>query len=764
MKADVSVERLQISETMRAVNSALVDADSRDAVEAAVCRTLAESELYVFAWVGEYHPDSDTVRPTTAAGVEDGYLDEIAISVHQEPTSRGPTATAVRTNEVQVVRNILEDPEYEPWRDQAQARGYRSSVAVPLGTDDEPDCVLNIYTDRPQGFETEEREMFVELGETVETAIEGIEAQNELQETKAQYEMLTERISDAYYAVDEDWQIAYWNEQMATRTGVPESEVLGDSLWDAFPELEDTENEKHYRQAMTTGESVSFESYLGEPFEYWVSVDVYPDDGGLSVFSREITERKEYEQRIEAIIENTTNAIYIKDLDGEYQLLNDAAARLFGMEPEQAVGRTDEELFDEESVAEIREIDRQIVASGESDTRETVRYIDGREHVFIDNKFPYRDGSGDVVGIIGISHDITGRKARERDLRMTKRRLDLALEGTDTGVWERGLETSQTVWNDSMERLFGLEPGSFEGTDEAFREYVHPDDIERIEQARKRARKNDEQYEAEYRIQRADGEQRWVRARAQVIESEDGSRQMVGILTDITERRKREERLREQNEKLEVLNRIVRHDIRNDMQIILTLNEMLASRTEGELSEFADRAITHTDHAIALTQTARDLMETVLQDDTSREPTPLARTLENQLQDTRDSRDGVIVRSTTPIPRVQVLADEMLSSVFRNALKNAVQHVDRDLVEIDVAVTETDGHVTVRIADNGPGIPEDRREEVFGKGEKGLESDGTGIGLYLVHSLVENYGGDVWVEDTEAESGAVIKIRLKKAA
>jgi signal transduction histidine kinase len=70
--------------------------------------------------------------------------------------------------------------------------------------------------------------------------------------------------------------------------------------------------------------------------------------------------------------------------------------------------------------------------------------------------------------------------------------------------------------------------------------------------------------------------------------------------------------------------------------------------------------------------------------------------------------------------------------------------------------------VTVRIADNGPGVPDERKESVFGKGEKGLESDGTGIGTYLVKTLVSRYSGTVWVEDNEPR-GAVFVVELLRA-
>ncbi len=761
MNVEDPTEELRISATIRDINRGLVESETLTDLETTVCEVFADAEPYVFAWIGEYDDERGEVVPRTAAGVGEDYCDGLVIAVEDAPSCRGPTATAVRTGEIQAIQNIHDDPDYEPWREEALARGYQSSAAIPLACNSDVCRVLNVYTDRVDGFDDTEQELLAELGGTIANAIDGIEVRKELQSQKEKYEQLTERISDAYYAVDTDWTVTYWNDKMAERTGVGETEVLGETLWTVFPELTGTDVAAHCRTAMETKEPTSFETFLDDPFGYWVEVDIYPDENGLSIFSREITERKEDEQRLEAIIENTTNPIYLKNRDGEYQLMNDAAASLFGLDPADAVGLTDDDLFDAESAAAIQAHDSEIVASGESVTNETVHHIDGREHVFIDNKFPYRDGAGNVVGVMGISHDITGRKARERDLRETKRRLDLALDATETGVWEQNLDTNKTTWNESMEQLFGLDPNTFSGSYEEFVDLVHPDDVPEIARAHKQAIETDDLYEAEYRIQPDDDTERWVEARGQVVTNDEGQDRMLGIVADVTDRKTREQRLEDKTEKLEVLNRIVRHDIRNDMQLVLSLSELLAARTDDEtLTEYADRVLDHAGHVVELTQIARDLMETVLQDDDSREPTSLRRVLETQLDDVRSSYDEALVQTTTPIPKTQVYADEMLGSVFRNLLKNAVQHNDSDLPEIEVSVTESDSTVTVHIADNGPGIADGRTESIFGKGTKGLESEGTGIGLYLVNTLVENYDGEVWVEANEPR-GATFNVRLE---
>lgn len=100
--------------------------------------------------------------------------------------------------------------------------------------------------------------------------------------------------------------------------------------------------------------------------------------------------------------------------------------------------------------------------------------------------------------------------------------------------------------------------------------------------------------------------------------------------------------------------------------------------------------------------------------------------------------------------------------MFGNLLDNAVIHNDKESVEVSVAVEECEDRVVVRIADNGPGVPDSRKREVFGRSEKGLESPGSGLGLYLVDQLVDIYGGSVWIEDNEPD-GSVFCVELRRA-
>ena len=114
------------------------------------------------------------------------------------------------------------------------------------------------------------------------------------------------------------------------------------------------------------------------------------------------------------------------------------------------------------------------------------------------------------------------------------------------------------------------------------------------------------------------------------------------------------------------------------------------------------------------------------------------------------------------VPAVEVTANDMLSSVFRNLLNNAVQHNDKREPRVTVSVVVDEPDVVVTITDNGPEIPESHEESIFGDHHKGIASSGTGMGLYLTRTLVTNFGGEISVSGNDP-TGSVFEIRLPKA-
>jgi PAS domain S-box-containing protein len=171
----------RLNRVIREMTKALTQASSQENVIRAVCDRLTEAGPYRFAWFGDHDRATDEIRPRASAGVEEEYLEEVVVKADQEDDrGQGPAGRAVRSKEVQVQNDLLGDPPFEPWREQALKRGYRSSAAVPVVYSDTLRGVLNLYADEPNVFNETEREVLAELGEFVGYALNALEQKQAL--------------------------------------------------------------------------------------------------------------------------------------------------------------------------------------------------------------------------------------------------------------------------------------------------------------------------------------------------------------------------------------------------------------------------------------------------------------------------------------------------------------------------------------------------------------------------------------------------------
>ncbi|MXV63541.1 GAF domain-containing protein [Natronorubrum sp. JWXQ-INN-674] len=163
------------------ITHAVITTETRADLEQRVCDRLAESDAYRFAWIGGVNPGSDRVVPKAAAGLEDGYLDDVDISADEDDAAgQGPSGTAIRTGSVQVANDLEDNAEYEPWRDAALDRGYRSSAAIPITHEDLVYGVLNVYSSSPRSFEGPETTILARIGDVIAHAITAIERKDAL--------------------------------------------------------------------------------------------------------------------------------------------------------------------------------------------------------------------------------------------------------------------------------------------------------------------------------------------------------------------------------------------------------------------------------------------------------------------------------------------------------------------------------------------------------------------------------------------------------
>lgn len=226
--------------------------------------------------------------------------------------------------------------------------------------------------------------------------------------------------------------------------------------------------------------------------------------------------------------------------------------------------------------------------------------------------------------------------------------------------------------------------------------------------------------------------------------------------------RRRAAAFADEQEKLLILNRLLRHDVRNDLNVIIGMVDLLSERVDGDGQELLDRADRAATDAVELTDEARRFVEAVDEEDSDLEPVALAEVLTSQAAYVRETFPESLTLVEGPLADVEVLADEMFPTVIRNIMTNAVQHNRSEEPLVRIGTDLGRDTVTIGIADNGPGVSDGMKESIFGRGKHDEDTGGTGIGLYLADVLTATYDGDIWVEDQDP-TGAKFCIELQIA-
>jgi PAS domain S-box-containing protein len=598
------------------------------------------------------------------------------------------------------------------------------------------------------------------------------------------------------------WPITYASENVESVFGYTATELQSNQV--QYAEFVHDEDLDRLEQAMAEYDTGGTEPFNPEPYrvltadgdvrwvmEYTKDLKEDGESNHLLGYIVDITERKRRERELEDreekyrnLFEDSRDALMLMDRDG-YLDCNEQALDLFGVDsveefvqyspwefspPTQPDGRDSKE-------AALERIDRAL-EEGEDFFEWTHQRVDGREfpaEVKL-SRFEY-DGGSVVHSLV---RDISDRKAQERELEAREAKYRNLFEDTRDALMLLDRDGFFDCNEQALE-LFGVE------SVEEFVEYspwdlsppTQSDGSDSREAALAHVETAFEEGEAffEWTHQRVDGTEFPAEVKLSRFEHQ-GEPALHALVRDITERKEYEEQLEEQRDNLDILNQVLRHDIRNDIQLIMAYAEMLeAESDDAELQEDIETILENADHAVELTKSAREMADVMVSAEKELQQVRLQTALEGELEEVQATYPEANVITETTIPQVSVQANDMLGSVFRNLLKNAIQHNDKEVPAVAVAATARDETVVVRVADNGPGVPDGQKEDIFGKGEKGLDSQGTGIGLYLVKTLVESYGGDIWVEDRgegglfdgqtdseDASEGAVFVVELPKVA
>lgn len=602
------------------------------------------------------------------------------------------------------------------------------------------------------------------------------EAEERVRESEALYHSLVDTLPLCLLRKRDTGEYTFVNKRWCEFFSIEPEELLGKTDFDFFPPDLAQVYRDGDRHVLDTGEVYEDVEEITLPSgqSRKIAVIKSPVRGaednvmGVQIILRDVTDElrlaadlKRSEQRLQALLDNTSAIVYIKDAIGKYLLINREYEKLFGVRNDEAIGKSDYDLFPREFADAFRKVDQQVLELGRSMELEEVAPQRDGMHTYVSSKFPLRNDDGEVFAVGGISTDITSLKRTEQQLRESQQRLNLALTSAEIGAWSWDLETGDLFWDDRMHDIFGLRRDTFGGTHAAFLSHLHEADAGRTEEALARCIDHpDEDLDVDFRVRWPEGTLRDVTCRGAALRDDQGKTvRVTGVCLDISERKLAEQQLKKYAKRLESTNReleefayIVSHDLQEPLRTLQFFSDSLQSDLGATLEEQPRRDLQFiADASQRMQQLVRDLLTLSRTGRTTlnKDAVPLAdcvhdamAALSNRIRETEANIE------VEELP--QVVGDRtMLTQVFQNLIGNALKFVRPDTTpHVIVRAEVRDSTCLVCVIDNGIGIKEDYAEKIFAPFRRlhsASEYEGTGIGLSICRKVVRRHGGDISV-------------------
>jgi PAS domain S-box-containing protein len=231
-------------------------------------------------------------------------------------------------------------------------------------------------------------------------------------------------------------------------------------------------------------------------------------------------------------------SVVATDRHGIITFVNEAGAEAYAAEADDLLGLDVRSLLSPDAPAIEGGFDFDAVMAGLTWRGDlTVRRPHGGTFVAAVSATPTRDRDGEITGAVVVAEDMTEIRAAEAEAEASQQRLRLAHEAAELGSWHWDMTTGVTVWDEQLETIYGMPPGGFDGTFEAWLDTVHPDDRERVLQAVQEAIDARSSYVLRNRVNRPDGTLQWIEAHGKVTTDDQGNPSgTIGCVRDITDR------------------------------------------------------------------------------------------------------------------------------------------------------------------------------------------------------------------------------------
>ncbi|MDQ3279395.1 MAG: PAS domain S-box protein [Bacteroidota bacterium] len=293
-----------------------------------------------------------------------------------------------------------------------------------------------------------------------------------LRQSEQKLTTILESIGDCFFAMDKNWVVTYWNRRAEEVLHMKREDIIGKNIWEVYADATTLSFYSRYQDAIRENRSLHFEEYFAE-VDMWVEISAYPSPEGMSIYFKDVTERKKYQdalkmskQRYELASMATSDAIWDMDLQTNVIIWGEAFQKIFGhvIEHERTAIETWSNLLHPDDAERVLKSLQATLDSAENYWSDEYRFLkkDGSYAHVVDRGFVIRDEEGKAVRMVGAMQDVTQQKVAEQSVKLSEERFRLLFYQSPIPKWMVNGRSLQVVEvNESALRLYGYTKEEF---------------------------------------------------------------------------------------------------------------------------------------------------------------------------------------------------------------------------------------------------------------------------------------------------------------
>lgn len=773
--------------TISEANQVVVKEKDEQKLLDSVCNILIKIAGYQLVWIGyAEHDEAKTLRVASWAGHSDGYVEKLRVTwSNSDPRGRGPAGRAIREGKTIVESDFSEDPNFDPWREDAEIRGYKGGIFIPLTSRNKLLGSLNIYSSEKNVFSKEEIEMLEELAADVAFSISSVRVQSEKEATekalKESEELMSQYMKNSpiYTFIKEvtptDIKVLKASANYPEMIGSKGENIEGKTMKDLFPADFAAKIEADDRSVMESGKVLKIdEDFDGKNYTTIKFPVVIGKKRFLAGYTIDITDRKknelvieENERRFRNYFELPLVGRAVTSPEKGWLEVNQKLCDMLGYTREELIHKTWEEVtYPEDLAPDLKQFNRVLAGEIDDYTLEK-RFIHKKGHIVYTNLSiqAVRNTDGSLNYIIALLFDITDKKIAEQELikRMEElQQFRLAVDNASDHIIITDPDAKILYANKGVSKITGYSKEELIGSTPALWGGQMPkafyENMWRTIKVEKKSfvgeltnkRKDGQLYEAEFSV-------------SPILNDAGEIIYFVGVERDVTTAKKIE---KSKNEFVSLAS----HQLRTPLTAINWYAEMLLSGDAGKLN---DKQLEYVSELEGSSRRMTDLVSALL--NVSRidlgtftinpKPTDIIKISKGVLKDLFikiSDKKIKIIEEYEKLPEIN--ADpNLVTIILQNLVTNAVKYTP-ELGTVKIGIKEEGEYVLIAVEDNGYGIPLYQQDRIFQKFFRAdnivpVETDGNGLGLYMVKQIVDSAGGSISFTSKEGE-GTIFIVKI----